>query len=555
MQVEWRECGLHEKCGNLAIISDEQIPTDVQREIYDTLQTLEHRGNRGAGHLWVDPHTGEWLDLRTTESISHLSNELQVVGFSPAMIELYHTRYSTTGGAGVENTQPFIVENGPYMLALQHNGNIPAEHIAIVRKKLKNDHLPEDASDTRIMAEYLSQERPKSASWPETLKQCLPDFKGAYSLIMMDETGAVYAVRDPYGIRPLSFGKRVIETHQGQKTIWFVASETVTLDAVNAAYSDEPDILPGTFVVFRPGAEKPEMYSYAKKFFCGLELIYFMHEKSKYRNITVEQHRWAMGRGMAKLLHEKGIASDIDAIVPVLNSGKWSAYGLASALEKPTIEAVVRNRKTRAFTQATQEERREVVYNKHSVSPESRELLAELGLALVDDSLIRGDSFLDVLAKLLNKVESFNSYGEKYQNNDLPIGKPRSIHIVLASPPVLEICDLGIAIAHRDELITRNLVAQHAPVLEADMNNFRNLSKEKQLQLQHDLEDMIANYLGVNSVTFATHEIIYEAVGTRELCLACFGGRHPVHHEEEPLNRRDFSNEEKFLSAITAYSL
>lgn len=553
-QPEFREKGLQEKCGMLAVVSSQPIPTEIQTLIYKALPTLEHRGNHGAGHIWAEPHTNNWFSLSTDQEVVALAHQLLITGYAPADKQLYHTRYSTTGGIGPENTQPFSMENGPYRLALQHNGNIPDVGVRAIRERLVPDTIPHGASDTKVMAAYLIQERPRYLSWEETLLCCLPDFAGAYSLLMMTEDGSVYAVRDPHGIRPLVYGKLQIPSPQGETTLFGIASESPTLEAIGIPMC--MNVQPGEICVFSTTGElKKIQFAMTTGAFCALEHIYFEREDSIQGHATIREHRIALGRGMASRLRTKNLEQRIDAVVPILNSGKWAAHGLALELQKPLIEAITRNKKDRSFIQESDTIRREVVYNKHSVSPKDRQRLSDKRIALVDDSLIRGTSFADVLAKIRGEVTSLNGDGQKFADEDDSIESPAEIHIVLAAPPVLEICDLGIAIADRSELIVRRLLEQEYPSLLPQLDEFSLLSADEQMRLQTIIETVVARHLGVESVTFSTHAIVTDSLNTPELCLACFGGPHPIKHQEKPIFRRDYTSPETFADAVFAQQL
>lgn len=553
-QPEFRENGLQEKCGMFAVISSQPISSEMQTHIYKALPTLEHRGNHGAGHIWAEPNTNRWFGVSTDQEVVALSHQLLITGYAPADKQLFHTRYSTTGGIGPENTQPFVVNNGPYRLALQHNGNIPETGVRALRARLLPDTTPPDASDTKVMAAYLIQERPHHSSWEETLLACLPDFAGAYSLLLLTEDGSIYAVRDPHGIRPLVYGKRQISGAQENDILFGIASESPTLEAIGI--TEFTDIQPGEICVFSTtGQIKKIQFAITPGAFCALEHMYFEREDSVQGGTTIREHRMALGRGMAARLKAKNLVQIIEVIVPILNSGKWAAHGLTLELQKPLIEAITRNKKDRSFIQESDMIRREVVYNKHSVSPEARRHLSGKRIALVDDSLIRGTSFTDVLAKIKGDVLSLNGNGEKFPDEDSFIESPAEIHIVLAAPPVLEICDLGIAIADRGELIVRRLLKQEHPTLLPLIDTFSLLSTDEQMRVQGVIEAVIAQHLTVNSVTFSTHTIVKDSLNTSELCLACFGGPHPIKHQNKPIFRRDYTSPEAFADAVFAHQL
>lgn len=103
-----------------------------------------------------------------------------------------------------------------YKCHFGHNGNIP-ENLPLLRKKA-GDHSKQ-ISDTSLMATLIMKERMTSDSWEEALVKVLLMFKGAFCNIILTNEPSIYAMRDPFGIRPLCLGK----FEDG----WIIASESV----------------------------------------------------------------------------------------------------------------------------------------------------------------------------------------------------------------------------------------------------------------------------------------------------------------------------------------
>ena len=111
-----------------------------------------------------------------------------------------HTRYSTTGSSRIENAQPMVVSD-PQLgeLAIGHNGNC-------INARDRRDQLESEGvtftttSDTEVVAKAIAAAR--GATWDERIVAALPTLQGAWSLVMLTPH-ALYAVRDPLGVRPL----------------------------------------------------------------------------------------------------------------------------------------------------------------------------------------------------------------------------------------------------------------------------------------------------------------------------------------------------------------
>ena len=94
---------LHEECGVFAICGHE----DAAKLCYYGLHSLQHRGQEAAGILVNNNgkftnHKGEGL---VTEIFS-----ADKIGKMKGNSAIGHVRYSTAGGGGIANVQPFVLE-------------------------------------------------------------------------------------------------------------------------------------------------------------------------------------------------------------------------------------------------------------------------------------------------------------------------------------------------------------------------------------------------------------------------------------------------------------
>jgi len=188
---------LHEECGVMGISSPAE---DVAQMVFFGLFALQHRGQEAAGIAVSD---GVQARIHKADGlVSHV--------FTPANLAplrgsngIGHTRYSTTGGSGARNAQPFLVETVHGPLAVAHNGNLVNAH------ELRSELLAKGfgltaSSDTEVMTLMLASAG--GATWEDRLARTLSSWTGAYSLVILVED-RVIAVRDPWGFRPMSVGK------------------------------------------------------------------------------------------------------------------------------------------------------------------------------------------------------------------------------------------------------------------------------------------------------------------------------------------------------------
>src|SRR5207237_8346812 len=146
-----------------------------------------------------------------------------------------HVRYSTTGEAGLRNTQPLFAEMAEGGFAVAHNGNL-SNALKLRRTLNRRGSIFQSTSDTEVIIHLVATSH--HANGLDRLTDALKQVEGAYSLVVLTEEGLL-ACRDPLGIRPLVMGKL------GEATIF--ASETVALDVIGASFLR--DVEPGELVL------------------------------------------------------------------------------------------------------------------------------------------------------------------------------------------------------------------------------------------------------------------------------------------------------------------
>ena len=141
-----------------------------------------------------------------------------------------HNRYSTTGASGkTENIQPFFMQYRSGNFGLAHNGNLT--NTREIRENLKTlGTIFQTTTDSELILHLVA--RSQQTDQIEQIRDALRQTLGAYSLVMMTDTGLV-AARDPNGIRPLAIGR--IKRPDGEWA-YIVASETCAFDIISAEY-------------------------------------------------------------------------------------------------------------------------------------------------------------------------------------------------------------------------------------------------------------------------------------------------------------------------------
>src|SRR5262249_45734271 len=119
--------------------------------------------------------------------------------------------------------------------------------------------------------------------------------RGAYAVVAMIAGYGMLAFRDPYGIRPLIFGR--METEHGYD--YMAASESVALDSLG--YEVVRDVAPGeaVFIDMDGRFYNQQCASHATLNPCIFEFVYLARPDSVIDGISVYETRLRMGESLA----------------------------------------------------------------------------------------------------------------------------------------------------------------------------------------------------------------------------------------------------------------
>src|SRR6059058_990220 len=381
-------------CGIVGVWNPERAdPKEAARLVFFSLYALQHRGQESAGIAATDGR--DMRIVRRMGLVGQVFSEPDL-GILWGRAAIGHTRYSTTGSSRIQNAQPMVVRGEALgELAIGHNGNcINARDL---REDLARVGVPfTTSSDTEVIAQVIAHEG--GPTWDERLARGLPKLQGAWSLVILTPS-ALYAVRDPLGVRPLSLGRK------GET--WIVASETCALETVGAAFVRD-------FAADRRGM-------------CVFEHVYLASVASDLGGVSVYAARERMGETLAD--EHPAIA---DVVIPVPDSAIPAAVGYARRSGIPFREGLIKNRYIgRTFIQPSLELRRQGVALKYNAL---RDVLDGKRVVVVDDSIVRGSTSGPI-------VELLRAHGAT------------EVHMRICSPPIRHQCFFGVDMARRDDLI------------------------------------------------------------------------------------------------------
>ncbi|HZD59634.1 MAG TPA: amidophosphoribosyltransferase [Anaerolineae bacterium] len=453
---EYRPDKPEEACGIFGIYAPGE---DVSKLTYFGLHALQHRGQESAGMAVSD--TQSIIIYKDMGLITQVFDEVSLATLQ-GDIAIGHVRYSTTGSTHWENAQPVYKTFKGGSLALSHNGNLI--NTQALRSELRRSGLRfRSTSDSEVIASLIASNAAKGIE--DSIKEAMKHIKGAYSVLILTEK-QLFAMRDPYGIRPLVIGK--LGNH------FVIASESCALDIVGADYIR--DVSPGELVIIdENGLRSEEAIKPEKLSLCIFEFIYFARPDTKLYGKLLYSARESMGVELAK-----EAPSDADLVIGVPDSGIPAAIGYSRQSGIPYGEGLVKNRYIgRTFIQPTQVIRQTGI--KLKLNPLS-EVIRDKRIVVVDDSIVRGNTSKKLIAML-------REAGAK------------EIHMRISSPPVKWPCFYGIDMDDQVQLIAANKSVEE-----------------------------IRQFIGADSLSYLSFEgLVKSTENEREnFCLACFDGDYPV---------------------------
>jgi amidophosphoribosyltransferase len=448
---------IHEECGVFGIWAPGR---DVARLTYFGLRALQHRGQDSAGIAVGDGQTV--LVRKDLGLCGQIFSDADLAAM-PGKVAIGHVRYGTSGARSWEAAQPHLSAIGNVIIALAHNGtlvNSDALRLELIR--LGVPFLSD--TDSEVAAKLIGYFTEQTSHIREGIRNAMHMMEGGYAMALVREN-ALYAFRDPHGIRPMVIG-------QFDNEGWVVASETCALDIIGARYVRQ--LAPGEIVrisddglISEQGVE-PKVPST-----CIFEHVYFSRPDSIVNGKSIYSMRYEMGRQLAR-----EAPADVDMVIGVPDSGLPPAEGFAHELGIPFGEGLIKNRYVaRTFIAPTQEMREMGVRMKLNALPDN---VCGKRLVLVDDSIVRGTTSMQIVRMLKDAGAT-------------------EVHVRINCPEVKWPCFYGIDTAIQSQLI----------------------SAKKSV-------DEVAEYIGADSLAFLSLEGLLKSVPADGYCTACYTGRYPV---------------------------
>ncbi len=429
----------------------------------------QHRGQESCGIAVADG-----LTIRLRKKLGLVKNvfnndELQKL---PGNIALGHVRYPTRGTSSELNSQPHIYSNlTGKSFALASNGDL-VNYNDIKAMLEEKGVFFESTNDGELILKFIMYKIEREGQCiVEAIKSFMKEVKGAFSTVLSTKN-EMYMFRDPYGFRPMSWGK----TSDGSVV---VASETCALDIVNAKFVSW--VKPAEIIIVNNNGIKhiendPNDYRTSDTTqHCIFEHIYFSRPDSYQFLEDVFKVRERIGAKLAQ--NDKDFTPDL--IVPVPDSSNFIAFGYANEKKMPVTFGLIRNHYVgRTFIKPEQTVRDESVRQKFNILPHTFE---GKKVILIDDSVVRGTT----IKKIINLIYEAGA---------------KEVHLRIGSPQVKYSCFYGIDTPTKDELIANKLSL-----------------------------DEIIKFFSIKTLKHISIDDLLTCVTKPEnYCNACFSGKYPI---------------------------
>ena len=402
---------------------------------------------------------------------------------APYIGECYmgHLRYSTTGKSGLQYLQPALRRNNWRAKTLAMCGNFNLTTVKDIFKYItaRGQH-PRDTSDTRVLMELLGHrlDREVERRYADSkakglegmditediedhidalqpLRECGPMFDGGYVLCGMTGSGEMYAVRDPWGIRPAYY--------YYDDEIFVVASERPVIQTtLNLTFDKVHQLERGQAIAIDRSGENvhlEQVIEPQENKACSFERIYF----SRGSDIDIYHERKALGSNVVPEILEK-VDYDLDNTVFsfIPNTAEVAYQGMLQGLEdyldrrKQELLEMPENRNSERIRDILRKRIRsekvaikDIKMRTFITEGASRNELAahvydvtygsirrgEDNLVVIDDSIVRGTTLKESVIRILNRLG------------------PRKMVIVSSAPQIRYPDWYGIAMSRMEEFV------------------------------------------------------------------------------------------------------
>ena len=428
-------------------------------KLYLMMEKQHNRGQEGAGIACVNMNAEVGTEYMfreramgkdaITEVFDHITPQWQ-----EAQLYMGHLRYSTTGKSGLQYVHPFLRRNNWRAKNLCLCGNFNMTNIdEIFRKMVEQGQSPRIYSDSYITLELMGHrldrevERLYAAAKAEglqgtdithyieenvqmanVLRTTMTHYDGGYVMCGMTGSGEMFAMRDPWGIRPGFF-------YQDDEVVAVASERAVLQTTFDLQYEDVHELPAGkALIVHKNGTSALENILEAKKQArCSFERIYF----SRGSDQDIYHERKQLGQQLTEPILN-AIDGDTEHTVFsfIPNTAEVAFYGMMEGLRNRGLsvrseKVAWKDIKLRTFiTEAGS--RNDLASHVYDITYGSLRPYVD-NLVIIDDSIVRGTTLSESIFKILDRLH------------------PKKIVMVSSSPQIRYPDYYGIDMARLEE--------------------------------------------------------------------------------------------------------
>jgi amidophosphoribosyltransferase len=427
-------------------------------KLYLMMEKQHNRGQEGAGLATVcmnkEPGT-EYMFREKAEGKDAITEIFSRVTQEMAG-ELYmgHLRYSTTGKSGLTFVHPFLRRNNWRAKNLCLCGNFNMTNINEVfdfltaqgqspriygdsyitlelmghRLDREVERLFVEAKEKGLKGTDITNYIDNNVEMANVLKTTMIHYDGGYVMCGLTGSGEMFAVRDPWGIRPAFF-------YRDEELIALASERPVLQTTFDVDREKVFELMPGqALIVHKNGESRLEQIMPAKELSaCSFERIYF----SRGSDCDIYQERKRLGEQLTPAIM-KAIDGDVDHTVfsYIPNTAEVAYYGMTDGVRKlhgdvRTEKVVWKDIKLRTFI-STNTERNDLAAHVYDISYGSLTPNVD-NLVVIDDSIVRGTTLKESIFKILDRLH------------------PKKIVMVSSSPQIRYPDYYGIDMARLEE--------------------------------------------------------------------------------------------------------
>ena len=434
-------------------------------KLYLMMEKQHNRGQEGAGIATVNLHTEpgtEYMFRERAEGKDAITEVFsRVTQKMGGELLMGHLRYSTTGKSGLTYVHPFLRRNNWRAKNLCLCGNFNMTNIGEVFQFLTaQGQSPRVYGDAYITLELMGHRLDREVErlfeeakakgleglditryiddhveMANVLRTTMTHYDGGYVMCGLTGSGEMFAVRDPWGIRPAFY-------YRDDEIIALASERPVLQTTFDLQYEDIHELQPGeALIVRRNGESHLEQIMPAQRLSaCSFERIYFSRGSDR----DIYQERKRLGEQLTPAIL-KAIGGDMDTEQSVRttvfsyipNTAEVAYYGMTDGFRKMgydvrTEKVVWKDIKLRTFI-STNTERNDLAAHVYDISYGSLRPYED-NLVIIDDSIVRGTTLRESIFKILDRLH------------------PKKIVMVSSSPQIRYPDYYGIDMSRLEEL-------------------------------------------------------------------------------------------------------